>query len=58
MPLKWKNEAAASYMEMPQLSQRCMIAIANDHMVKHFNFEQLPGFDDFTGNLNVRVTWL
>ena len=30
-----------------------MIRIAYDHVVKHFDFEQLPGADEVTGHFDV-----
>mgnify|MGYP007071098167 CR=1 FL=1 len=44
-------------MEIAEASERRKVARGDDDVIKHFDFEQLPGADQIACHLDVGITW-
>ena len=44
-------------VEVAKASEAGMAGIAQDHMVKDFDFQKLPGADEVAGYLDIRFAW-
>ena len=57
-PMILKNRPLApthSRIKISQFSQRTVVGIPHNHMVEHFDFEELPCTNQITGHLDVRL---